>query len=165
MLKLLNLEVVIIANTDGFLVKRGRFYFRRTEAELTQSSTQNRTRYLTATCHDLDSVLIFFEKYGKERAAVIVELIAGSMNLVPGKPVFLANFERYAINMAAFWIFDKMISGFQVVKGRVRSLNNKIWRGMACCVVALGKLSVLDTSLGAYGWRIRMIMRLHYIFS
>ncbi|MFI5205588.1 MAG: aminotransferase class III-fold pyridoxal phosphate-dependent enzyme, partial [Candidatus Paceibacterales bacterium] len=45
---------------------------------------------LTANFNDLDSVESIFKQYGEQIAAIIVEPIAGNMNLIPPLPGFLA---------------------------------------------------------------------------
>lgn len=55
-----------------------------------------------------------FETHGKEIAAVIVEPIAGNMNLITPKPGFLAKLRELCNEYDTVLIFDEVMTGFRV---------------------------------------------------
>jgi glutamate-1-semialdehyde 2,1-aminomutase len=65
-----------------------------------------------------------FKQYGDQIACVIVEPIAGNMNLVPGTPEFLGAMRRLCTQHGALCIFDEVMTGFRVALGGAQSLFN-----------------------------------------
>ncbi|MDB5805144.1 MAG: hemL [Betaproteobacteria bacterium] len=63
-----------------------------------------------------------FKKYGEQIACVIVEPIAGNMNLVPGTPEFLGTMRALCTKHGALCIFDEVMTGFRVALGGAQSL-------------------------------------------
>jgi len=55
-----------------------------------------------------------FEKMGGEMAGVIVEPVAGNMNLVEGTPEFLRRMRELCTQHGAVLIFDEVMTGFRV---------------------------------------------------
>ena len=58
-----------------------------------------------------------FSNYGDKLATVIVEPIAGNMNLVPAKPEFLKVMRQLCTQYGTVLIFDEVMTGFRVAKG------------------------------------------------
>jgi glutamate-1-semialdehyde 2,1-aminomutase len=69
---------------------------------------------LLADFNRLDQVAALFEKYGKHIAAVMVEPVAGNMNLVLPIPGFLSGLRELCDQYNALLIFDEVITGFRV---------------------------------------------------
>jgi len=65
-----------------------------------------------------------FKQYGDQIAGVIVEPVAGNMNLVPGTPEFLGAMRRLCTQHGALCIFDEVMTGFRVALGGAQSLYN-----------------------------------------
>ena len=65
-----------------------------------------------------------FRQYGDQIACVIVEPIAGNMNLVPGTPEFLGAMRKLCTQYGALCIFDEVMTGFRVALGGAQSLYN-----------------------------------------
>jgi glutamate-1-semialdehyde 2,1-aminomutase len=65
-----------------------------------------------------------FKQYGDEIACVIVEPVAGNMNLVPGTPAFLNTMRALCTRHGALCIFDEVMTGFRVALGGAQSLYN-----------------------------------------
>jgi glutamate-1-semialdehyde 2,1-aminomutase len=63
-----------------------------------------------------------FKQYGDQIAGVIVEPVAGNMNLVPGTPEFLGAMRRLCTQYGALCIFDEVMTGFRVALGGAQSL-------------------------------------------
>lgn len=72
---------------------------------------------LVAEFNHLDEVAALFAKYGDEIACVVVEPVAGNMNLVLPKPGFLAGLRKLCDQYGAILIFDEVITGFRVGLG------------------------------------------------
>jgi glutamate-1-semialdehyde 2,1-aminomutase len=69
---------------------------------------------LLAPYNDLDAVERLFAAHPDSIAAVIVEPIAGNMNLVPPVPAFLAGLRELCDRHGALLIFDEVMTGFRV---------------------------------------------------
>jgi len=71
---------------------------------------------LTAEFNNLDDVAAIFARYGDDIAAIIVEPVAGNMNLVLPKPGFLQGLRQLCDKHGSVLIFDEVITGFRVDK-------------------------------------------------
>ena len=69
---------------------------------------------LVATFNDLDSVARLFEQYPDEIAGLIIEPVAGNMNLVQPEPGFLQGLRDLCDRYATVLIFDEVMTGFRV---------------------------------------------------
>ena len=69
---------------------------------------------LVARYNDLDSVRRLFEQYPDDVACLIVEPVAGNMNLMPPVPGFLQGLRELCTQYGAVLIFDEVMSGFRV---------------------------------------------------
>ncbi len=65
-----------------------------------------------------------FKQYGDQIAGVIVEPIAGNMNLVPGSQEFLSAMSTLCTQHGALCIFDEVMTGFRVALHGAQSLYN-----------------------------------------
>jgi len=63
-----------------------------------------------------------FEKLGEQIATVIVEPIAGNMNMVAPQPGFLESLREHCDRYGALLIFDEVMTGFRVAKGGAQEL-------------------------------------------
>lgn len=72
---------------------------------------------LVADYNNLDQVTALFDQYGDQIAAVIVEPIAGNMNLVLPRPGFLQGLRQLCDQYNSVLIFDEVITGFRVGLG------------------------------------------------
>jgi glutamate-1-semialdehyde 2,1-aminomutase len=64
--------------------------------------------------NDLDGLEQAFSRFGREIAAVIVEPVAGNMNLITPKPGFLSTLRSLCTQHGTVLIFDEVMSGFRV---------------------------------------------------
>jgi glutamate-1-semialdehyde 2,1-aminomutase len=94
-----------------------------------------------------------FEREGAEIAAVIVEPVAGNMNLVAPRPGFLELLRRLCTRYGAVLIFDEVMTGFRVALGGAQALY-----GVTPDMTTLGKVIGGGLPVGAFGGR-RDIMR------
>ncbi len=77
---------------------------------------------ITLSYNDTDAVRTAFAELGEQIACVIVEPIAGNMNMVPPVPGFLAALREQCTNSGAILILDEVMTGFRVAKGGAQSL-------------------------------------------
>jgi glutamate-1-semialdehyde 2,1-aminomutase len=89
-----------------------------------------------------------FEREGAEIAAVIVEPVAGNMNLVAPRPGFLGLLRRLCTRYGAVLIFDEVMTGFRVALGGAQALYN-----VRPDLTTLGKVIGGGLPVGAFGGR------------
>jgi len=77
---------------------------------------------VTLTYNDIDAVRAAFAEIGDEIACVIVEPIAGNMNMVPPVPGFLDTLRDACTSAGALLIADEVMTGFRVAKGGAQEL-------------------------------------------
>jgi glutamate-1-semialdehyde 2,1-aminomutase len=94
-----------------------------------------------------------FEREGAEIAAVIVEPVAGNMNLVAPRTSFLELLRRLCTRDGAVLIFDEVMTGFRVALGGAQALYS-----VTPDLTTLGKVIGGGLPVGAFGGR-RDIMR------
>ena len=87
-----------------------------------------------------------FRKMGDRIACVIVEPVAGNMNLVRAAPAFLQAMRRLCSQHGAVLIFDEVMSGFRVALGGAQSLY-----GIAPDLTVLGKVIGGGLPVAAFG--------------
>jgi glutamate-1-semialdehyde 2,1-aminomutase len=89
-----------------------------------------------------------FAAFGDEIAAVIVEPVAGNMNLVRGNPLFLQTLRRLCTEYGAVLIFDEVMCGFRVALGGAQALY-----GIEPDLTCLGKVIGGGMPAAAFGGR------------
>ncbi|MFJ3048113.1 glutamate-1-semialdehyde 2,1-aminomutase [Herbaspirillum chlorophenolicum] len=89
-----------------------------------------------------------FKTSGNEIACVIVEPVAGNMNLVRASDEFLQAMRRLCTEYGAILIFDEVMSGFRVALGGAQELN-----GIKPDLTALGKVIGGGLPVAAFGGR------------
>ena len=98
--------------------------------------------------NDLDAVEAAFMEYGGQIACIIVEPVAGNMNMVQPKPGFLQGLREQCTRHGALLIFDEVMTGFRVgpqgVQGRV---------GITPDLTTLAKVIGGGMPMGAFGGR------------
>lgn len=87
-----------------------------------------------------------FASAGDEIACVIVEPVAGNMNLVKATQEFLETMRRLCTKHGAVLIFDEVMSGFRVALGGAQALN-----GITPDLTALGKVIGGGLPVAAFG--------------
>jgi glutamate-1-semialdehyde 2,1-aminomutase len=89
-----------------------------------------------------------FKKLGEQLAAVIVEPIAGNMNMVAPQPGFLESLSEHCDRYGALLIFDEVMTGFRVAKGGAQELY-----GIRPDLTTLGKIVGGGLPAAAFGGR------------
>jgi glutamate-1-semialdehyde 2,1-aminomutase len=103
---------------------------------------------VTLPFNDADAVGQAFDELGDQIACVIVEPIAGNMNMVPPVPGFLEALQEACIASGALLIFDEVMTGFRVAKGGAQSLF-----GIEPDLTTLGKVVGGGMPAAAFGGR------------
>jgi glutamate-1-semialdehyde 2,1-aminomutase len=98
--------------------------------------------------NDLTSAERAFDQFGREIAAVIVEPIAGNMNLVVPKPGFLEGIRELCTKHGAVLIFDEVMTGFRVGLKCAQGLY-----GIKPDLTTLGKVIGGGMPMAAFGGR------------
>ena len=89
-----------------------------------------------------------FQARGKEIACVIVEPVAGNMNLLPATPEFLQTMRRLCSGHGAILIFDEVMCGFRVALGGAQAMY-----GIQPDLTVLGKVIGGGLPVAAFGGR------------
>src|SRR3954454_12624585 len=110
---------------------------------------------LLAPYNDLQAVERLFEAAGDTIAAVIVEPVAGNMNLVPPLPGFLEGLRSLCDRHGAILIFDEVMTGFRVAWGGAQNVL-----GVRPDLTTLGKVIGGGLPLAAYAGRRDLMMRI-----
>jgi glutamate-1-semialdehyde 2,1-aminomutase len=89
-----------------------------------------------------------FKAFGNEIACVIVEPVAGNMNLLRANAEFLQTMRRLCTEYGAVLMFDEVMSGFRVALGGAQALY-----GIKPDITALGKVIGGGLPVAAFGGR------------
>ena len=89
-----------------------------------------------------------FAQHGERIACVIVEPVAGNMNLIAPNPEFLAAMRELCTQHGAVLIFDEVMTGFRVGPGSAQGLY-----GIVPDLSTFGKVVGGGMPLGAFGGR------------
>jgi len=103
---------------------------------------------VTLAYNDIDAVKLAFERLGDDIACVIVEPIAGNMNMVPPVPGFLDSLRDACSAHGAVLIFDEVMTGFRVARGGAQALY-----GIRPDLTTLGKIVGGGMPAAAFGGR------------
>ena len=98
--------------------------------------------------NDTQQLADAFRSMGGEIAGVIVEPIAGNMNLVPGSREFLGAMRELCTKHGAVLIFDEVMTGFRVGPRGAQGLY-----GITPDLTTLGKVIGGGMPVGAFGGR------------
>ena len=103
---------------------------------------------LTLNYNDIEGVKTLFNEIGDEIACIIVEAVAGNMNLVTPVKGFLETLREECTKHGAVLIFDEVMTGFRVALGGAQALY-KVKPDMT----TLGKVIGGGLPVGAFGGR------------
>ena len=103
---------------------------------------------ITLPYNDADAVTSAFAELGGEVACVIVEPIAGNMNMVPPEPGFLETLREQCTAAGALLILDEVMTGFRVAKGGAQERF-----GITPDLTTLGKVVGGGMPAAAFGGR------------
>ena len=98
--------------------------------------------------NDISALKAFFSTHGSKTAGVIVEPVAGNMNLVLPVPGFLETLREQCTKHGAVLILDEVMTGFRVAPGGAQAHY-----GVRPDLTTLGKVIGGGLPLGAFGGR------------
>ncbi len=98
--------------------------------------------------NDLGALDTVFAEIGEQVACVIVEPIAGNMNMVPPVPGFHEKLRELCTASGTILIFDEVMTGFRVAKGGAQSIF-----GITPDLTTLGKIVGGGMPAAAFGGR------------
>jgi len=98
--------------------------------------------------NDINALEVLFAKSGGQIACVIVEPVAGNMNLVPPVPGFLQTLREVTRHHGSLLIFDEVMTGFRVALGGAQGLYK-----ITPDLTTLGKVIGGGLPVGAFGGR------------
>jgi len=144
--KILKFEGCYHGHVDSLLVKAGSgaLTLGSPDSLGVPQSTSSETYVLPY--NDLDSVDSLFVQSGKEIACVIIEPVAGNMNLVPPGPGYLEGLRALCNQFGVVLIFDEVMTGFRTALGGAQSVYNIIPD-----LTTLGKVIGGGLPVGAFG--------------
>lgn len=96
-----------------------------------------------------------FKEIGDQIACVIVEPVAGNMNLLPATPEFLQTMRDVCTQNGAVLIFDEVMSGFRVALGGAQSIYS-----IKPDLTVLGKVIGGGLPVAAFGGRADLMQHL-----
>jgi len=146
--KLIKFEGCYHGHADSLLVKAGSgaLTFGNPSSAGVPPETAQHTIVLDYNdCQQLEDA---FDRMGSQIACVIVEPIAGNMNLVRSSAEFLQTMRRLCSQHGALLIFDEVMTGFRVALGGAQSLY-----GIVPDITTLGKVIGGGMPLAAFGGR------------
>jgi glutamate-1-semialdehyde 2,1-aminomutase len=103
--------------------------------------------------NDLEALEAAFELHGPQLAAVMIEPIAGNMNLVRTQVPYMARLRELCTAHGALLILDEVMTGFRVALGGAQSLYAKAIPGFKPDLTVLGKVIGGGMPLAAFGGR------------
>jgi len=145
---LIKFEGCYHGHADSLLVKAGSGLLtlgKPTSAGVPEAFTRHT---LVLDYNDLDGVEEAFACHGNDIACVIVEPIAGNMNLVKPEPGFLEGLRELCTRHGALLIFDEVMTGFRVGPQGVQGLT-----GITPDLTTLAKVIGGGMPVGALGGR------------
>lgn len=89
-----------------------------------------------------------FADLGEQIACIIVEPVAGNMNMVPPAPGFLEALRQHCTDSGAILIFDEVMTGFRVARGGAQAVY-----GVQPDLTTLGKILGGGLPAAAFGGR------------
>ncbi len=110
---------------------------------------------LTATFNDLDSVYALCDACNGEIAAIIVEPVAGNMNMVLPTPGFLEGLRQLCDETGILFIIDEVMTGFRIHPQGAQGLYN-----VSADITTLGKVIGGGMPVGALGGRADILSHL-----
>ena len=146
--KILKFEGCYHGHADSLLVKAGSGALTFGQPSSAGVPPELAAHTLTLPYNDVQALEQLFEELGKEIACVILEPVAGNMNLVQPTPEFLAALRSLCTQSGTLLIFDEVMTGFRVALGGAQQLF-----GIKPDLTTLGKVIGGGLPVGAFGGR------------
>ena len=147
-------------HADSLLVKAGSGLL--TFADSTQNAPssggvpQDLVKHtLVLPYNDVEAIEEVFKKQGDQIAAVIIEPIAGNMNLIQPSKEFLSAIRSLTEKHGSVLIYDEVMTGFRVALGGAQSLQ-----GIVPDLTCLGKVMGGGMPMAAFGGKKEIMSKL-----
>jgi glutamate-1-semialdehyde 2,1-aminomutase len=150
--KIVKFEGCYHGHADSLLVKAGSGALTFGQPSSAGVPAELAAHTLTLSYNDSASVENLFAQLGAEIACVIVEPVAGNMNLIAPAPGFLETLRAQCTKHGALLIFDEVMTGFRVGLGSAQGLYT-----IDPDLTTLGKVIGGGMPVGAFGGK-RAIM-------
>ena len=144
--KLVKFEGCYHGHSDSLLVKAGSGALTLGVPSSPGVPTALADLTVTLTHNDLAGVKEYFAKEGKSVACIIVEPIAGNMNLIPPEAGFLQGLRDVCDQYGTVLIFDEVMCGFRAAKGGAQEISS-----VTPDMTTLGKVIGGGMPVGAFG--------------
>ena len=135
-------------HADGLLVKAGSGALTLGFPTSAGVTAETAAQTLVLAFNDFAQLDALFEESGASIACVIVEPVAGNMNLVEPRPGFLQRLRELCTRHGALLIFDEVMTGFRVGLRGAQGLY-----GVQADLITLGKVIGGGMPVGAFGGR------------
>ena len=135
-------------HADALLVKAGSGALTFGNPSSAGVPAETAAHTLVLTYNDIAQATKLFADKGREIAAVIVEPVAGNMNLVLPQPGFLEALRELCTRHGAVLIFDEVMTGFRIALGGAQARY-----GIRPDLTTLGKVIGGGLPVGAVGGR------------
>ena len=146
--KIVKFEGCYHGHADALLVKAGSGALTLGQPSSAGVPPETTQHTLVLEYNNVEALETAFEASGREIAAVIVEPVAGNMNLVAPAPRFLQTLRELCTRHGAVLIFDEVMTGFRVALGGAQALY-----GIRPDMTTLGKVIGGGMPVGAFGGR------------
>jgi len=146
--KIIKFEGCYHGHADALLVKAGSGALTLGQPSSAGVPPETAAHTLVLDYNDEVALERAFEREGDEIAAVIVEPVAGNMNLVAPRPGFLGLLRTLCTKHGTVLIFDEVMTGFRVALGGAQSLFS-----IKPDLTTLGKVIGGGMPVGAFGGR------------
>ena len=142
-------------HADALLVKAGSGALTFGNPSSAGVPAQTAADTLVLDYNDAAKAIALFDRHGPQIAGVIVEPVAGNMNLVLPAPGFLETLREHCTRHGAVLIFDEVMTGFRVALGGAQARY-----GIRPDLTTLGKVIGGGMPLAAVGGRREIMQRI-----
>lgn len=144
--KIVKFEGCYHGHSDSLLVKAGSGMLDIGEPTSQGVPADFAKHTLTLPYNDVSALQTAFEKFGSEIACVIVEPIAGNMNMIIPSQHFHDTLRQLCTDNGAVLIFDEVMTGFRVGLGGAQAYFN-----ITPDLTTFGKIIGAGLPVGAFG--------------
>ena len=146
--KIIKFEGCYHGHADALLVKAGSGALTFGQPSSAGVPPETASHTLVLEYNNEDALVATFESEGPAIAAVIVEPVAGNMNLIEPRRSFLDALRRLCTKHGSVLIFDEVMTGFRVALGGAQALY-----GIRPDLTTLGKIIGGGMPAGSHGVR------------
>jgi glutamate-1-semialdehyde 2,1-aminomutase len=142
-------------HADSLLVKAGSGLLTFADSTQNAPSSGGVPQALVMPYNDVAAIEAVFKKQGDQIAAVIIEPIAGNMNLIKPSKEFLSAIRNLTTKYGSVLIYDEVMTGFRVALGGAQSLQ-----GITPDLTCLGKVMGGGMPMAAFGGKKEIMSKL-----